>query len=156
MEDLIGLIGLIGAAMVSGAPCTANLSALSFPMRQVARAAANLYRDGRRRAGYTDSGSWFLAGECLPFQHVEQTVPETVVEGMLIPSHTTHLFRFHSSVSIEAGDALFMRVGNYPGSVWLVDGAPARTTWMAQVCEVAVSRLLLPPVAIEPALAGMR
>jgi hypothetical protein len=154
MDDLIGLIGIIGADADTATPCTADLSAFGFGMQQVARAAANVYREGRARVGFTDSGGWFNAGLCLPFQHVERIVPDAVIDGMLIPGRTTHLFRFHSSAQIEAGDALWMRVGNYPGSVWLVDGAGAKTTWMANVLEVEVSRLYEAETALVTAIAA--
>jgi hypothetical protein len=151
--DIAGLLGAVGTDVAGDLSCVPDKSMMRSPLAEVARAAGDVWRDSRERVGFVSSGSWVKVASCLPFQHVESRVPEEVFEGLLVPAHTTHSFRFHSSVDVLAGDVIRMRVGNYLGGFWLVDGAGARTTWQAQVLEVDVLRLLEAGAALEAVVA---
>lgn len=148
--DIIGLIGFVTS--YSSVGCTPDISALSFGMKQVALAAGSVLRQSVSREGLEDASETEAIEDCAPFQHVEHIVPESVVDGILIPSRTTHLFRFHSGIDLKADDAVYMRVGNYPGTFWQVVGEPARTTWRATVCEAEVVRLIEAEEAMQDAI----
>ncbi len=139
--------------------CTPALTGLRGPQRAVFLATCDLWRNTSTREGLTPMGGWVrqedpIFTNCIPFQHVEQTVPEHIVDGLFVPATVTHTFRFHSSVqAIHAGDVLRMRVGNYPGTFWVVQEEPAKATWMAKCMEVNVARQVAADSALEAAAA---